>query len=513
MSVVNYHAGGAPTTGLMGRLNGWIGRNTWPPNERVAALWEELDILAGLLAQDDWIVRSTAQSFGMGAERLNYVPLPVPRLITKVKTNLLFGRPPQIRPEKPADTGVLDDMVEANALSSELRRGQAICSAEGEVWWKVRVDPEVLGWPILEFCSRRHVLPKWAGRFLVGATFVSEYVEGSGGTVWRVLETHERGLITTELYRGTTSILGERRALDSFEPTRGMEPEMATYGELLCGWVPNVLERDPTRGMSDYVGVVLAFFALNEAATIGQGNVRLTGKKRLFVDGRYLNERGSLPGGDDVFRSDRTELIPGDNGGIKAAEYTFESEHLTNWLEHVMDLALTFAGVSPASVGRTANDSVRTGTAMKLKMSHTLMEAAGTGENWDRAMRVALRAMAILDSKEFRHGWSEPDALPSFIRSDGLPRDTVEEAQELQMLDAAGAVSTETKVRRIHPDWSDEQVDEEVQRIADDATAQSASAFGGQPTGTADRGPKAIAADTPQVVLGGSTANQGVQKP
>lgn len=52
----------------------------------------------------------------------------------------------------------------------------------------------------------------------------------------------------------------------------------------------------------------------------------------------------------------------------------------------------------------------------------------------------------------------------------------MEEAQETATLSTAGALSLDTKVRRVHPEWSDEQVAAEIQRISDDQAAATQSA-------------------------------------
>jgi hypothetical protein len=52
----------------------------------------------------------------------------------------------------------------------------------------------------------------------------------------------------------------------------------------------------------------------------------------------------------------------------------------------------------------------------------------------------------------------------------------MEEAQETATLATAGALSLETKVRRVHPEWSDEQVADEQEKIAADQAAATPSA-------------------------------------
>jgi hypothetical protein len=224
----------------------------------------------------------------------------------------------------------------------------------------------------------------------VGATFVSEWEDGNA--VWRRLEEHTAGLIRTTLWLGTRTRLGQQRNLAERPETAELELNDGNASQVVTGidrplavFIPNALDSDPTRGVSDYLGVVLGFLAINETETIGQANARLVGRKRLFVEGRFLNARGNFPTDDDVFRADASIAQDGGNGGaITPAEYTFESGELVGWLDHLVDLTMTMAGVSPVSVGRGDMGGARSGTALRLRMTHTLMEAAGTGRYFDR---------------------------------------------------------------------------------------------------------------------------------
>lgn len=477
---------------MIGALQPLLGRNTWPPDDSIRAVWEEIEMLSGLRTSDEFTLRSLATVYGMNVENTSYVDVPVPRLISRLKANLLFAEPPDIKSDQTGDQTQLDDLVDENDLVAEMRRGALLCSSEGEVYGRLVVEPETLDWPIIEFVSRRWTIPRFSGRFLTGALFIKEIPEGPN-VVWRILEDYGPGSIETRLYRGSNSQLGERRPLAARAETASLpleQPVPTGLTDVACVFIPNTLDEDPTRGITDYLGVVRAFFAINESASVGQANVRSTGLKRLFVDGRYRNSAGNLPAGRDVFWMDSAlQDALGSGGGITEAEYTFESVALKLWHDHVIDLALTFAGVAPASVGRElqGRGTAMSGTALRLRMTHTLMETAGTGRAWDRQMARLLRMAQLLDKAAFGRSWTKADAMPAFHRQDGLPRDTMEEAQETATLATAGALSLETKIRRVHPEWSDEQVQAEIARIHSDAeqsmqlTASASNPIGQQP--------------------------------
>lgn len=447
-------------------MNSMLGRNTWPP-AAVRNRWEEVAFFEALRESDEAALRQQA------SVRWNapYIVNPLPRLISRASANLLFGEPATFTPGEEGDAEALDALVTANDLDSELIRAAMISSSEGEVWGRVLVQPQLLDYPIVEWVSGRHVIPHFAGRFLTGATFVSTWHEGAVETV-RLLETYEAGRIYAELYRGTRTSIGVKVSLDSYPHTEGRPEEVLTGIEApLVAFIPNSLSSDPTRGVSDYRGLEERFLALNEAVTVGQQNLKLAGRKRALVDAAYLDQNGQLPDGDDVYVRQDTDAVMGDAAKpVQMIDYGYESGPVSAWVDHLIDTTLTFAGVSPQSVGRSTDGGAVSGTALKLKMSHSLMEAAGKGRHFNRGVARLLRFAALLDSRPttqggFGRSWVSPDSQPTITLSDGLMRDDVEAADTLAKLVGAEAISLEEAVRGWRPEWSAAQVDEEVERI------------------------------------------------
>jgi hypothetical protein len=388
-------------------------------------------------------------------------------MISRASANMLFGEPPAIHPTQDSDAENLDRILDDNQLTAEIHRAAVIASSEGEVWGRILVDPSVLDVPIVEFASRSQVIPHFVGRFVRGATFVTTWATTTTERL-RLLESYEPGAITTRLFRGTTSSLGSQVGLDSFGPTKGRTERVLTgIDHPLCAFIPNSIDADPTRGFSDYSGVEGRFLALNEAASVGASNLRLAGAKRALVDARYMTEDGRVLPGDDIFiRSTDLDQLGDNRKPVELLEYSFEAGQVIAWIEHLIDSTLTFAGVSPQSVGRAIDGGAVSGTALRLKMAHSLMEAAGKGRYFDAGIKRLLRAAAVLDSRStFGRKWAESDADPDVTRGDGLPRDDMEAAQWVAMLVGAESISVEERVRFLHPDWDDEKVTEEVDRL------------------------------------------------
>ncbi len=401
-----------------------------------------------------------------------YLVNPLARLISRASANLLFGEPATFKPGAEADAEALEALVTANDLDSELIRAAMISSSEGEVWGRILVQPGLLDWPIIEWTSGSNVIPHFHGRFITGATFVSQWRSGPR-EVHRLLEHYEAGRNWSQLFRGTVTSIGREVPLESFTPTETLQPETLTGIDApLVAFIPNSLGADPTRGISDYRGLEKRLLALNEAVTIGQQNLKLAGRKRALVDAEYLDSNGQLPDGDDVYvRQDRDSVMGEAGKPVQMIDYAYDSAAVTAWIDHLIDSTLTYAGVAPQSVGRSVDGGAVSGTALKLKMSHSLMEAAGKGRAFDRGLSRLLQFAAVLDSRPTTEGgfgrrWTDPGAEPTVQRGDGLLRDDKEAAEVLTALFNAELVSQETAVGDWRPDWTPDQIREELTRLA-----------------------------------------------
>ena len=453
--------------GVFTTLQAVLGRNTWPPPSQHET-WEQVELFAALRNADDTRLRMEA-GYGWQDE---YLVSPLPRIISRASANLLFGEPPEIEAVDEADQENLDRIVgpDGNDLRAELHRAAVLASSEGEVWGRIVVQPDLLDVPIVEFVSRSRVIPHFAGRFLRGATFVTTWQTGPLER-YRMLETYEPGAVTTRLYRGSTTVLGSEIALNKFSETEGRQPVVYTgIEEPLVAFIPNSIDADQTRGYADYQGLVDRFLALNESVTIGQANQRLAGQKRAVVNGKLLDQHGNLHGPNDIIRMDPLDSGDGTAAVMQPIDWQAGHTETIAWIDHLIDTTLSFAGISPVSLGRTVEGATVSGTALKLRMNHSLMEAAGKGHYFDRGIARLLRQATIIDGRPVSEGgfgrsYQARDASPTVVRGDGLPRDDMEAAKQLALIVGTESMSLEERVAFLHPDWTEQQRTDEVDRL------------------------------------------------
>lgn len=459
-----------------------IQKNDWPPADQ-HRVWAEIELFEALRTSNEARLRAEAgQYWWSPTGYVPYIVSPVPRLISRASANMLFAAAPDIRSDSAQDG--LDYLTKQNDLTSELHRAALLSSSEGEVWGRICVQPQLLDVPIIEFVSRKHVIPQFRGRFVTGATFITEW-QISQKERLRLLETYEPGVIRSVLYRGDRTHLGASIPLDSFSETKGTRPEVMTgFDYPLCCFIPNTIDGDTTRGYSDYTGLKDRFLGLNRSETIGDANHRLAGRKRAMVDAGYLRD-GKLPDGEDIFVM--TSRHAGDDAKahapLEVIDYRFEAAETVKWIDHMIDTTLQFAGIAPQLLGRGVDNSVISGTALKLKMAHSLMEIAGKGHYFDLTVPKLLQSAMVIDARPttqdgFGRGYQVPQQLPAFTRVNGIPRDDTEAAQQLSLWVASEAISVEERVTFLHPQWTPQQQAQEVQRIKDEQTAMTDAALG-----------------------------------
>lgn len=414
--------------------------------------------------------------------------VPIAGDISAMSANLLFGEAPKIAfgGNDRAGTQFVEDLIE-DGLWSRLRQAAEIQSALGGVYlravwdqnlraraWTVPVHPDV-------------AVPEWAHDRLRAVTFW-EIVWQEGNTVWRHLERHEPGYIIHGMYRGTPQELGERVAFrdapaeGGYLPPdivdgqdEGVIPTGLDDGSLTAWYVPNILPNRiwrnvPTAanwGRSDYSGVEDAMAALDVAWTSWMRDIRL-GKARLIMDRSALSP---LAEGKGAFVDLDKELYVGMNLGldvdkvpIEQVQFAIRVEEHARTCDALREAIIQGAGYSMITFTGETEGAAVTATEIQNKAKRTLMTQDMKRDYWDSVLPEVVVTLARLQSFVFGDGADLE--VPNVEWPESVQPGQLETAQTIAALDAAKAISAETKVRMFHPDWDDKRVAEEVQAIS-----------------------------------------------
>jgi len=400
--------------------------------------------------------------------------------IAQTSADLLFSEPPNfvVNDKDAAESDVentqdnFDDLIRKCGLKNKLLEAGETSSALGGVFLRLVWNTEFMSNPTVQVVSPDRAIATFMYGQLVAVGYVTEYESPDGQNFYRHIEHHEDGLIHHALYEGTKSNIGTRVSLDRLAETADLEDEIRLpFDSLASVYVPN---QRPLRrlkgyeyGRSDYDGVEGLFDAIDEAYTSWMRDVRL-GKSRIIVPTEYLERRGRGRGAAfdvdaEVFTG--LEIDPNFQGkSIEPVQFQIRHEEHKTTVMELIDRAVTAAGYSPQSFGINIEGRAESGTALKLRERKSFTTQGKKQRYWTQPLEEILEKLQILDVEIFGKQYK-----PLKLRiewQDAVQQDVRESATVIESLHRAQAASLETKVRLLNPELTEEEVAEEVLKIA-----------------------------------------------
>src|SRR5690606_24064631 len=204
--------------------------------------------------------------------------------------------------------------------------------------------------------------------------------------------------------------------------------------------------------------------ALDEVWTSWLRDIRL-GRARLIVPEEYLERRGD---GKFVFDVDQEvftplDMAPTDGQGITAAQFAIRTEEHAKTALDLLERIVSAAGYSPQSFGLQIFGRAESGTALRIRERKSLTTKQKKERYWKSNLADVLEQMLIIDREVF--GRPTPIYRPRVDFDDSIADDPKEIAESVDLLARAKAASIETRVRMLHPDWTDAEVKAEVETI------------------------------------------------
>jgi len=386
---------------------------------------------------------------------------------TKADEILLGGEPPK----SPLQIK-LEELLEANGIDPFLQESAEKIASEGRGAIRVIRDPEVAdNTPYLTWVAEDQCL--WDvryGRAIVGGVAIFEVApldkDGNTKEVYRLFEEHTTGHVERKVYKGTTQHQGKVVPPGEWpEEWKGMEVSYDTGLDVstLIRW-----ENVPG-GYSDIAGLDALLDNLNESESLMLDKGRKS-IPHVFADRTLSDEEGKVDLEGVILTGDPN--ITGEWGAnvaksVEVAQPELQTEAHIAWIDHVREMIATHAGYSSASWGIGEEGRTDSGTALQLRQARTLLTRSGkermATEAITNALAVAL-AWYVKNGSEAK----TKDFRPDVMLGNGLPTDPVEKANELSTRKSSGIVSLRQAVREQHPDWTEDQVDEEVDLIEGD---------------------------------------------
>ena len=346
----------------------------------------------------------------------------------------------------------LDKSVYGNAVYKvRLENGQAILEGQPPQYWFPILDPSNIN------REDYHVLA-WDYETL-------ERVNGQQITQrWLRLEIHERGLVTYRLHTMNGNSIGalveessEVTGVDAFlvVPVHGLRTTETYYGaDDYVDLDSLVLELEDRLAQMSKI--------LDKHAEPGMHGPA----SALEYDAHHQQWQFKRNG--YLVRDSNDDPVPGYltwDGNLEAAIAEFNL---------VFEQLLFVAETSPAAFGIMRQGMAESGSALRRLMMQDIKKSNRNRMSFDRALRWALYVAASLQfgqGLELQIDWR-----------DGLPEDVQENSLVAERGVKFGFISKETAIRSMHPDWDDDAVTAELDRIAEDQGAEAATLTAGMPS-------------------------------
>jgi len=417
-------------------------------------------------------------------ERAEVNHMPLAGDIAETSSNLLFSESPEIIYDPSGRSGErIRTFIKENGLLNILLEGAELSAALGGVFLKLNTDPDLVKIPILSIVTPLQAIPKFnQGRLQEILFFRTVREEHNGEVVWRLFENRRREngqlLIEYRLNKGYRDRLGRNMDMKAIDETAKLNLEDTTYDidGLGCVYVPN---KRPNRlipgsavGMNDYAGCITLLDSLDFAWTGWMRELEL-GMAQILVDETLLENVE----GKRMFNKFQKAFVrlnmssyqmSGENvKPIEQVQFDLRVDEYSKTCTELFQQIVSQSGYSPQSFGYEVYGRAESGTALRIRERKSHMTREKKGRYWEPALWELFWQMQQIDISSGLSSMYELQEV-NVVLQDSIITDEKERSETLRNIDQAKAISTYTKVKMLHPDWEDEDIEAEVKRIMDD---------------------------------------------
>ncbi|MFD8529422.1 phage portal protein [Streptosporangium canum] len=420
-----------------------------------------------------------------GQSRATKLHIPIAADIAATSADLLFSEPPTLKVKGKKGQQRLDAVMHEAGVYGTLLEAAEMGAAYGGVYLRVGWDTTMADYPVVDALPPDAAVPEFNSGRLKAVTFWRVVHEDDrSGEVWRHLERHEKGRVLHGLYQGDEDHLGMQIPLEEHPSTEGFAEIVDENGGfdsgydrgLLVHYVPNMRPHRTIRGTavgrSDYAGVEPLMDALDETWTSWMRDLRL-GKARIIVPEVYLTTgaRGQAASWDpdrEIY-SALSGMLPSPNNPnnmITLSQFNIRVTEHADTSKSLISQILRGAGYSVQSFGEGGDGQARTATEIHMQQNRSYSTRGRKIGYWTPGLAWLSEAMLAVDHEVFGTKVVAERAVVEW--PDGVMPDPEAMGRTLDMLNRAQAVSLDTKIRWVHPDWDEAQVQAEKERLRDE---------------------------------------------
>ncbi|CAM3706962.1 hypothetical protein COLU111180_04150 [Cohnella lubricantis] len=286
----------------------------------------------------------------------------------------------------------------------------------------------------------------------------------------------EAGLTVQQMvFKVEGEVVGEQVDTATYAATYEVDiPEDAILDgvtEIMCGAITNDETLLRPRGRSALRNIDTIQEEINWTITRDSIVFEKHGKPKLAIPSALwntvANENGRNYGQRFVRNADLEVVSYDENKGAIPQYITWDAktaqsfEHVTRLIQYMLAISKT----SPQAAGLEEGKG-DTGVALLYLWIQSVIKAEAIKDKFDAGIKDAIRKCIILENA--LGGTDYEVAAPAIEWGDMLPKaDSEKDTEEIEKY-SGGVQSLEATVRRMHPDWSEDAITAELQKIQDE---------------------------------------------
>ncbi|MDT3426078.1 hypothetical protein J2Z22_001598 [Paenibacillus forsythiae] len=389
-------------------------------------------------------------------------------------------------PELDFVSGVVDSSKPNSKIWSAVIQHQV----DGLIAYRIRRDGGGKVW--FEWLLGDQFFPHKNGR---GAdlAWVEEWDDGRGGKS-RFLRVERQELSGDDLtiqqivFKMDSDNVGDQVDTQQYAADHGIDipddAELPGIGELLCGYVTNDETLRHPRGRSALRNIDTIQEEINWTITRDSIVFEKHGKPKLAIPrglwDTVAQSNQANYGARFVRNADLEVVSYNENNGAVPLYITWDAKTEQSF-SHVERLIRYMLAVSKTSVQAAGLEDAKgdTGIALLYLWIQSVIKAEAIKDKFDGAIKDAIRKCMLLENA-LGSGGLKP-VNPVIEWGDMLPKaESERDTEEADKYDK-GVQSLETTVRRLHPDWSEDAISAEIQKISDEKAVDSLNPTYNQP--------------------------------
>jgi len=432
------------------------------------------------------------------SERNNMIHLPVAGDIAGMSSNLLFSETPRIVYNQESQWGdIITQIRTENGFENYLLEGAEICAAFGGVLLKIDIDTILSDMPILSHLTPLKFYPTFLrGRLWEVLMWREVRIDKNKDKVWRLFENRKRSIdgknliIEFKLFEGKFDNVGKEIDINSINETKELNLESIEikniYG-LGAVYVPNIkpnkLAPGSPIGINDFNSSISLMDSLDATYSSWMNDIEL-GRGQIFIDEELLKRDNALDGTNtsDIYQDDSFSKFQrcflklnlsnykmgGDNiKPIDINQFAIRTEDHMKTCGNLLSNIVNMCGYSPNTFGidTDGNGRAESGTALRIRERKTFLTREKKSRYWQNAIIEILSQSARMYFSSINKSIEVNKSEISVELEDSIITDSKELSETIRNLDTAKAVSTYMKVKMLHPDWTEKDIEEEISRI------------------------------------------------